>query len=155
MTASLRALLAHAIDYAGLFPPAGLALEPALRNYADYIRTPDAWMVGAFILPVAQFAAAARWLGQFDGHHPLRLSALGPKTDNAETFPASLIAAMELIASFRSMSGEAAVIDQFEMVLPANISADTFAVIRATVGRGRKPPLTYASTLLQYSAPRQ
>ena len=30
---SLRALLAHAIDYAGLFPPANLALEPALKNY--------------------------------------------------------------------------------------------------------------------------
>ena len=44
---SLRALLAHAIDYAGLFPPANLALEPALKNYAEYIRTPDAWMLGA------------------------------------------------------------------------------------------------------------
>ena len=133
MAASLRALLAHAIDYAGLFPPAGLALEPALRNYADYIRTPDAWMVGAFILPVAQFAAAGRGLSQFDAHHPLRVSALGPKTDNAETFPASLIAAMESITPFRSTSGEAAVIDQFEMPLPASVSADTFTIIRATL----------------------
>src|SRR5438045_4384561 len=120
MTASLRALVAHAIDYAGLFPPAGLALEPALRNYADYVRTPDAWMVAAFILPVAEFGAAGRRLSQFDGNHPLRVSALGPKTDNGDTFQASLIAAIESIASFRSMSGEAAVIDQFEMPLTAN-----------------------------------
>jgi hypothetical protein len=133
MTDSLRALLAHAIDYAGLFPPASLALEPALRNYADYIRTPDAWMLGAFILPVAEFGAAARGLSQFDRNHPLRISALGPKTDNAETFQASLVAAMESVASFRSTSGDAAVIEQFEMPLPANVSADTFKMIRATM----------------------
>ena len=133
MTDSLRALLAHAIDYAGLFPPASLALEPALRNYADYIRTPDVSMLGAFILPVAEFGAAARGLSQFDGSHPLRISALGPKTDNVETFQASLVTAMESVASFRSTSGDAAVIEQFEMPLPANVSADTFKVIRATI----------------------
>jgi len=130
---SLRALLAHAIDYAGLFPPASLTLEPALRNYADYIRTPDVWMLGAFILPVAEFGAAARGLSHFDSNNPLRISALGPKTDNAETFQASLIAAMESIASWRATSGAAAVIEQFEMPLPANLSADTFKMIRATM----------------------
>ena len=95
--ASLRALLAQVIDYAGLFPPASLALEPALRNYADYIRTPDVWMLGAFILPVAEFAAAARNLSAFDRQNPLRLSALGPKTDNAENFRAALPAVMDAI----------------------------------------------------------
>ena len=133
---SLRALLARAIDYAGLFPPANLALEPALKNYAEYIRTPDAWMLGAFILPVTEFAAAARGLSQFDGDHPLRISALGPKTDSAESFQASLAAAMESIASFRSMSGGTASIEQFEMPLPPNISAETFRIIRGSVDSG-------------------
>jgi hypothetical protein len=133
---SLRALLAHSIDYAGLFPPANLALEPALQNYAEYIRTPDAWMLGAFILPVAEFAAAARGLSQFDSDHPLRISALGPKTDSAEAFQASLTAAMESIASFRSVCGGAALIEQFEMPLPPNVSADTFKMIRASVDSG-------------------
>ena len=137
MTADpLRALLARAIDYAGLFPPASLALEPALQNYAQYIRTPDAWMLGAFILPVAEFAAAARGLSQFDGDHPLRISALGPKTDSAETFQASLTAAMESITSFRSVGGRAALIEQFEMTLPPNVSAETFKMIRASVDPG-------------------
>lgn len=130
---SLRALLAHAIDYAGLFPPASLTLEPALRNYADYVRTPDVWMLGAFILPVTEFGAAARGLSQFDGNNPLRISALGPKTDNAESFQASLIAAMESIGSWRATSRAAAVIEQFEMPLPANVSAETFKMIRATM----------------------
>jgi hypothetical protein len=136
MADSLRALLGHAIDYAGLFPPANLALEPALKNYAEYIRTPDAWMLGAFILPVAEFAAAARRLSQFDGAHRLRISALGPKTDSAESFQASLAAAMESIASFRSMSAGTALIEQFEMPLPGNISAETFKMIRGSVDSG-------------------
>ena len=46
--AALRALLEHAIDYAGLFPPADLALEQALENHAAYVRSADRWMLGVF-----------------------------------------------------------------------------------------------------------
>jgi len=129
--ASLRALLAHAIDYAGLFPPATLALEPALANYGEYIRMPDAWMLGAFILPVAQFSAATRGLSQFDAANPLRVSALGPKTDNTDTFLASLDGAMEAIRSFRAACRGVALIDQFEMALPAEVTAPTLKMIRS------------------------
>ena len=129
--ASLRALLAQAIDYAGLFPPASLALEPALENYAEYIRTPDAWMLGAFILPVAEFGAAARSFSGFDSDHLLRISALGPKTDNADAFRASLAGAMESIDRFRANGEGLAVIDQFEMALPAEMNGDTLKGIRA------------------------
>src|SRR5437588_3104090 len=130
--ASLRALLAQAIDYAGLFPPANLALEPALQNYSEYIRTPDAWMLGAFVLPVAEFGAAARSLSQFDSQSPLRISALGPKTDNAESFCASLSAAIGAISCFQANSGTAVSIEQFEMPLPAEVSAETLKLIRSS-----------------------
>jgi len=46
LAASLRALLAHSIDYAGMFPPCQLELEPALKNQADYLRAPDAKPTG-------------------------------------------------------------------------------------------------------------
>jgi hypothetical protein len=84
--ASLRALLTRAIDYAGLFPPASLELEPALRNYSEYIRAPGAWMLGTFILSVAQFDAAARGNSQFGKKHPLRVSALGPGSGNVSGY---------------------------------------------------------------------
>ena len=48
--AALRALLENAIDYAGLFPPADLALEQALKNQAAYVRSPDRWMLGVIHL---------------------------------------------------------------------------------------------------------
>src|SRR5437879_13384946 len=84
--ASLRALLAHSIDYAGMFPPCSLGLEPALKNQAEYVRSPDAWMLGAFVLSVEQFDAAKQLLAQFDAQHPLRVAALGPKIANKDPF---------------------------------------------------------------------
>src|SRR5881227_50906 len=101
LTASLRALLAHSIDYAGMFPPCQLKLEPALQNQAEYLRTPDAWMLSAFVLPVDQFGTAKQLLSEFDPLHPLRVSALGPKTENAAAFRAALA---KTDAAIRSLS---------------------------------------------------
>jgi hypothetical protein len=48
----IRVLLENLIDYAGLFPPAALTLEQAVRNYAGY-RTGDyCWALGRFVVPV-------------------------------------------------------------------------------------------------------
>lgn len=58
----LRTLLAGAIDYAGLFPPAGLDMGTAVANYAEYRAGADAWALGRFVVPVArleEFEAAA------------------------------------------------------------------------------------------------
>ena len=132
-TASLRALLANAIDYAGLFPPANLELENALRNYAGYVRHPDAWMLGPFILPLAEFDAAARGVAQFDEQHQLRISVLGPRTEDAATFQQSFFAGIDSIAAFRAACGEAVSIEQFEMPLPADIDSVGLKAIRSTL----------------------
>jgi hypothetical protein len=131
--ASLRALLEHAIDYAGLFPPASLSLEPALQDYAAYVRGENAWMLGPFILPTAQFDAAAGSISQFDEEFPLRISALGPRTDNASAFRQSLPAAMEAVASFRASSRSAASIEQFEMPLPSDVNAELMEAIGSSI----------------------
>lgn len=127
--ASLRALLAHSIDYAGLFPPANLALEPALRNHSQYVRVPESWMLGAFILPIAEFDAAGRHLSDFDGEYPLRISALGPRPDSAKAFLKSLSASIDAIATFEPRF-EAASIEQLEMPLPAEVNAELLKAIR-------------------------
>lgn len=49
-----EALLSNLIDYAGLFPPASLEMEPAVRNYQEYLAGPHAWMLGSFIVPAAR-----------------------------------------------------------------------------------------------------
>lgn len=50
----LRALVEGAIDYAGLFPPAGLSMEEAVASYASYRVAVDRWMLGRFVVPVAR-----------------------------------------------------------------------------------------------------
>jgi hypothetical protein len=56
MSASLRAFLSGVIDYAGLFPPANLPLDEAVRNYARYRNEPESWMLGRFVVPVGRLA---------------------------------------------------------------------------------------------------
>jgi hypothetical protein len=50
-TKSLRALLEGLIDYAGLFPPAALSMQDAVRNYARYREEEYAWALGKFVVP--------------------------------------------------------------------------------------------------------
>jgi hypothetical protein len=57
---ALRPLLTGVVDYAGLFPPAALDMPAAVRNYAEYLRDQDSWMLGRFVVPIArvdEFAA--------------------------------------------------------------------------------------------------
>jgi hypothetical protein len=81
--ASARALLSGIVDYAGLFPPAALAMEDAAAEYARWRRSPEAWMLGRFVLPAARLAGFARaadgLLPDGGAGAPWRLSALlGP-----------------------------------------------------------------------------
>ncbi|MEP6955358.1 MAG: hypothetical protein ABI883_00920 [Chthoniobacterales bacterium] len=118
-SASLHALLASSVDYAGLFPPANLALEPALENYGRYVRADDRWMLGAFVLPSASFEKVPELLKPFDVEHRLSISALGPKTDSPEGFIAALHEAAEAIRVCDARAGATAQTTQIEMALPA------------------------------------
>jgi hypothetical protein len=63
---ALRSLLRGLIDYAGLFPPAGLAMDAAVRNYDSYRNGEHAWMLGRLIVPAArleEYAEAVRHAG--------------------------------------------------------------------------------------------
>ncbi len=86
MGTGIRTLMRGIVDYAGLFPPAGLEMLPAVANYAGYRSGPDAWALGRFVVPAARLpefsAAAAAYVAGADA--PWRLAALGgpdPKAD--------------------------------------------------------------------------
>ncbi|MDQ3948962.1 MAG: hypothetical protein M3282_01320 [Gemmatimonadota bacterium] len=51
---AIRTLLAGAIDYAGLFPPAALSMDEAARNYASYHDGAHSWALGRFVVPAAR-----------------------------------------------------------------------------------------------------
>jgi hypothetical protein len=106
MTASLRALLANVIDYAGLFPPASLDLDRSIRNYARYLAGDDAWMLGRFICPAAKLNDLLPYLDElFTETMPLPLSVLANDAD--------------VTVPFRDAAGDRATIDVIEAKLPA------------------------------------
>lgn len=59
-TRSVAALLGNAIDYAGMFPPAGLPVREAVTAYCRYRDSPDAWILGVLVVAVEHF-------GEVDG----------------------------------------------------------------------------------------
>jgi hypothetical protein len=87
MTAALRALLEGVFDYAGMFPPANLPLDEAVRNYARYAASPTAWLLGNFVAPAARLGdlngAVAKY---FDSSMPLTVSAVGRGGDDGPSW---------------------------------------------------------------------
>jgi hypothetical protein len=121
----IQALLRHSVDYAGLFPPAGLDLERAVSNYAEYRAGRDAWLLGRFILPAGrlpEFASVADRVHE-ESRGPWTLSALvGP----------GVAGDLDRIADFGVNNSALAVIDTLE----------TKAGTAAEIGEitGRTPP---------------
>jgi hypothetical protein len=132
--ASLHALLAHSLDYAGMFPPCSLSLDVALQNQAQYVRSADAWMLNTFVLPLDKFDAAAEHLSQFDKKHPLRISALGPRTQNAAEFSAALKDAAQQISSLKTRHVDLIAMPQLEIALPEDVDLARLRETRALLG---------------------
>ena len=120
---SLRALLGGIVDYAGLFPPAGLDMPAAVANYAAYRRGPDAWALGRFVLPAARLeefeSAAAPFFDHADGDRlgPWPVAALaGPRfADDAARAQAFNARERRTALDARDSGAPAAVIDTIEV----------------------------------------
>lgn len=67
---AIRALLSDLIDYAGLFPPAGLDMGSAVQNYSAYKNGEYSWALGRFVVPATRLDELGRGV-------PMRLAVLG------------------------------------------------------------------------------
>jgi len=77
--ASARVLLAGAVDYAGLFPPAALGMPEAVAEYLRGRASEGRWALGRFVAPASrleEFGSAARAAGVLSSDDPIALSAL-------------------------------------------------------------------------------
>jgi len=120
---SLHTLLHTLVDYAGLFPPAGLGMPQAVANYASYRSSAHAWMLGRFVVPVSRLDEFAdeRESSRAADPHPWRLSALiGEDTagdvQRIETFNAR--AAGATVDAVEVKAGTPAAIDALVPVIP-------------------------------------
>lgn len=127
MDASTRALLSEIIDYAGLFPPARLDLEPALRAYARYRTEPDAWMLGKFVCPAARLPELTEHGARLFSHaHPIGVSVLVGGGEQTPQFLDTLRRDVLAIRDFRAAAGGWARIEAMELRVPEDVcrSAD-------------------------------
>jgi hypothetical protein len=124
MTDGLRALLEGAIDYAGLFPPARLGLDEAVRNYARYRQEADAWMLGRFVIPAARLEELDPYLEElFSSGPPLGVAVLGRGGDTMAAWTAGLREDARAIAAWRMRHGGRVRIGAFETRLAEAASA--------------------------------
>ena len=94
-----------------------------MRNQARYTQDKDAWMLGSFVLPIAKFEDAKQYLSQFNQKYPLRISALGTKTENATAFRELLLENMQAMREFARPRSSILSITQLEMPLPPDFDA--------------------------------
>lgn len=77
---SAHSFFAQLVDYAGLFPPAGLDMPTTVANYADYVQSAQSWMLSRLIVPASRLdefeAAAAELLPTGEDDMPWMISAL-------------------------------------------------------------------------------
>jgi len=82
VNAAARAALAGAVDYAGLFPPAGLSMAAAAGNYRKYLASQERWALGRFVCPAARLDELASELeGGDDGWEISATASVGGVAD--------------------------------------------------------------------------
>ena len=111
-----RALLSEIVDYAGLFPPAQLPLEKAVREYAAHLGEEKAWMLGRFIIPAQRLEELEPHLVLFS--EPVRIIALGKGGRSEDEYLKNLNQDLTAIKTFRTAQDAAVSIDSFEARLP-------------------------------------
>lgn len=122
MKPCLAALLADVIDYAGLFPPAALQLDPAIRNFAAYRKSPQAALLGRFVIPAAKLGDLSPYRDSlFAENPPTRFSILAGGGESAEQFFDAMKRDISAVDAFEAQHGDRVRVEAFELKLPANL----------------------------------
>src|SRR5262245_29499201 len=145
VAASLRALLARVIDYAGLFPPARLPLDRAIHAFETYREQPESWLLGRFILPAARLGDLDTFADRLRAGRLWTFSCLGRGGGTSAELLQGLSNDLRDIATIRERFVEAVEIDVLEIRLPGDV-----------IGKGIDPAATLvaeAAAMIEASGP--
>jgi hypothetical protein len=116
MTASLSALLANSLDYAGLFPPAGLDMPGAVAEYERHVSNDPVRMVAGFVCPATRLDE----LAQSAGGRSWKLSILGSSAASPQEALLHAEDDMQRIAAFMQ-ANRGFTISALEFRVPASL----------------------------------
>jgi len=135
-TRGAHALLDGLVDYAGLFPPAGLDMARAASTYAERRSSPVAFALGRFVVPAARLAELER---AAEGRWPAKAGVDRPVAGGGTPWPLSVLVgpAMEahaaLILDFGARRTSQARVEAVE--LAASSAAETEAALAVLPAR--------------------
>lgn len=109
---AFEALLEGVFDFAGLFPPAALPMDQAVRQFDQHLMSDEAWLVSRFVVPIT-------WLADFESE----LKSLGPEAIEEGPWPVVILGSSLEAAESDSAAvaraalslGEAAAIESCEV----------------------------------------
>lgn len=118
MTHALRVLLTEAVDYAGLYPPAKLPIESAVREYLGHIGGAESWFVDRFVVGVNHFDALENELAEaassLSDDIEIGVSLVTPAIQDGSHAPVVLHKAGECL------EGDRAVVEALEVKMPSS-----------------------------------
>lgn len=121
MSAALSALLDGIIDYAGLFPPAKLNLETALKTYFKHLKGPERWLVSRFVCPAGELANLADLLKDHAGE-PVLVTVIGSRATSVAELRKVVEVDEEAIQAFHGETDGGAEVQAYETRAIADIS---------------------------------
>lgn len=129
---ALNELLNEIVDYAGLFPPAGLDLSTVTENYHRYHQSAARWMLARIIIPAGRLGELVETTDISTDGSPWHISALVPGIDAPDD---GFKKAIQTIVDFNSDQSNG-VVDAIEVKCPsidhaAQIAAQVPDTIRA------------------------
>lgn len=124
-------LFSNIVDYAGLFPPAGLPLDKVVSNYENYLDSKHRWMLARLILPAGKLTEFEQLPTFAQSTQRWQISALIPPFDAPNN---GFESALSTINEFNARHTNKAVVDAIEVKAPT-VSAinDTISKLPATI----------------------
>lgn len=117
MKASLRSFLEGLIDYAGLFPPAGLPMDAALATWRRHRAGDESLALARFLCPVSRLDELAAALGPDEEADPLPLTLLAGGGKTATAFGKAVAEAAATARAFAAADGRVRC-EAWELKLP-------------------------------------
>lgn len=122
MSKPFHTFMEKIIDYAGLFPPARLPMDQAIRHYAEYRKSSDNWMLSRFVCPAARLRELQAYREEFfRAGEPFSFSILGRSGKNRDDFLIGLEKDLELTREFVEYNEGRASADVLETRLPGDV----------------------------------
>lgn len=122
MSKPFQSFMDKIIDYAGLFPPARLPMDTAIRQYAEYRKGADSWMLSRFICPAARLRELKIFKEELLGEgEPFLFSILIRSGKDRQEFLKGFEKDLEIIREFLDFNDGRAIADVIEARLPGDI----------------------------------